>query len=192
MMTEHTPHRMLILLDRDGVINVDRGYSVKSVDQFDFIPGTFEALKKLQDAGVQMAIVTNQASVGRGDLSPEGLEEIHDHMKKSFKEHGIHLETIFCCPDAHDDSYRRKPNPGMVEEALAHFNAHPAHTHMIGDHIRDLQAAHKKACHRHLVLTGHGEKYKSDPGLKEMAPVFIHADLNTAVDYILSYIENPK
>lgn len=188
-MLTHTstfPKPRLILLDRDGVINIDRGYSVKSVDQLDFIPGTFEALKKIQDAGIRMAIVTNQASVGRGDLSPEGLEEIHAHMKKAFKEQGITLDVIFCCPDANEDSPRRKPNPGMVEEALAHFKADPAHTHMIGDHIRDLQAAHKKGCHLHLVLTGYGEKYKNDPGLKEMDPVHIHADLKAAVEYILS------
>ncbi len=179
----------LVLLDRDGVINVDRPESVRSLAEFEFIPGTFAALQKLQGAGFKMAIVTNQGCVGRGDLSPEDLTEIHTHMETELKKQGIILEMIYTCLDHPDHpTHRRKPNPGMLEEAIAHFGADPRETHMIGDHIRDLEAAYKIGCIRHLVLTGHGEKTLKNPALEALSPVLVHRDLEEAVECILTSV----
>jgi D-glycero-D-manno-heptose 1,7-bisphosphate phosphatase len=130
--------------------------------------------------------VTNQANVGRGKLSEAVLHEIHAHMCGELEKKGAHIDYIFYCPDAPEsNSYRRKPNPGMLEEALEMFQANPAETPMIGDDIRDLKAAAKVGCMRHVVLTGHGEKTIQDPEFSSVQPVQVHKDLLTAVKYIL-------
>jgi D-glycero-D-manno-heptose 1,7-bisphosphate phosphatase len=176
----------LVLLDRDGVINVDRPNSVRSLAEFEFIPGSIEAMKKLQEAGFKMAIITNQRCVGRGDLSPEALDEIHAHMKQALKKEGVNLEMIFACTDHPDHpTHRMKPNPGMLEEAMVHFGADPKDTYMIGDQITDMKAAYAAGCARHLVLTGHGEKTLQNSELKNFEPVVVHKDLSAAVESIL-------
>lgn len=182
----HSAAVELVLIDRDGVINVDRPKSVKSVADFEFIPGSIEALKKLQDAGFKIAVITNQRCVGRGDLSPEGLEEIHAYMKQELKKEGVILEMIFVCTDhPGHPTHRMKPNPGMLEEAIAHFGADLKDTYMIGDQITDIKAAYAVGCNRHLVLTGHGEKTIQNPELKTFEPLVVHTDLKDAVNYIL-------
>jgi D-glycero-D-manno-heptose 1,7-bisphosphate phosphatase len=182
----HSTKVKLVLLDRDGVINVDHQKSLLSLAGFEFIPGSVSALKKLQEAGFKMAVVTNQRCVGRGDLSPEGLDEIHAHMKQELKKEGILLEVIFACTDHPDrPTHRMKPNPGMLEEAMAHFGADPKDTYMIGDQITDMKAAYVAGCARHLVLTGHGEKTLQNPELKTFEPFVVHTDLKEAVNYIL-------
>ncbi len=176
----------LVLLDRDGVINVDRPKSVKSLAEFEFIPGSIEAMKKLQKAGFKMAVITNQRCVGRGDLSPEGLEEIHAHMRQALAKEGVILEMIFACTDHPDRPTRRmKPNPGMLEEAMTHFAAKPKDTYMIGDQMTDMRAAYAAGCARHLVLTGHGDRTLQNLELQSFEPVVVHKDLSEAVDYIL-------
>ena len=182
----HSAAVKLVLLDRDGVINVDRPKSVKSLAEFEFIPGSIEAMKKLQKAGFKLAIITNQRCVGRGDLSPEGLEEIHAHMKQALKKEGVILDMIFACTDHPDrPTHRMKPNPGMLEEAMVHFGADPKETYMIGDQITDMKAAYAAGCPRHLVLTGHGDRTLRNPELKSFEPVVVHKDLSAAVDCIL-------
>jgi D-glycero-D-manno-heptose 1,7-bisphosphate phosphatase len=182
----HSAAVKLALLDRDGVINIDRQKYVRSLAEFEFIPGSIRALKKLQEAGFKMAVITNQRCVGRGDLSQEGLDEIHGHMKQELKKENVILEMIFACTDHPDrPTHRMKPNPGMLEEAMTHFGVDPKDTYMIGDQIVDMKAAFAVGCARHLVLTGHGEKTRENPELKSFEPLSIHKDLNEAVDYIL-------
>lgn len=180
------PKPKLVLLDRDGVINVNSPTSVRHVGEFEFLPGAVEAIHLLNTAGIKVAVVTNQANVGRGKLSEATLLEIHDHMRAELEKKGAHIDHIFYCPDAPEtNSHRRKPNPGMLEEALAMFQANPAETPMVGDDIRDLQAAMKMGCPRHVVLTGHGEKTIQDPAFDTVQPVHVHKDVLAAVKFIL-------
>lgn len=173
----------LVLLDRDGVLNVDRPRSVRDPGEFELIPGAAEAVARLNKSGFTTALVTNQAVVGRGFISAEKLEHIHAHMRKLLAQAGARLDAEFVCTDA-VPSPRRKPAPGMLLEALDRFGAAAAETPMIGDALRDLEAAAAAGCPRILVLTGKGaDTAKALP--PSVRPVAIRADLAAAVDALL-------
>jgi len=149
---------MLVLLDRDGVINVDRADSVKTCDELVLIDGAAEAIAQLNQQGASVAVVTNQSVVGRGIVSAEALEGIHQHLQQLLRAKGAMLDAIYVCTDHPDHAtHRRKPEAGMLQEALQHFSADPARTPMVGDALRDLQAAVAAGCPRYLVLTGKGD-----------------------------------
>ncbi len=173
----------LVLIDRDGVLNVDRPRSVRHPDEFEMIPGSARAIARLNNAGFATALVTNQAVVGRGLIPLSMLDNIHAKMRKLLAEAGARLDAEFVCTDA-EPSPRRKPAPGMLLEALARFGAAPADTPMIGDALRDLEAATAAGCPRILVLTGHGAETAKDVP-DAVRPVAIHADLAAAVDALL-------
>lgn len=178
----------LVVLDRDGVINVDRSDYVKSVEEFQFIPGSMEAIRHLNDAKVKVIVATNQGGIGRMLYTREDLDLIHTHMQEELASIGAHIDHIFFCADHPDSpSHRRKPNPGMLEEALNLTAIPPHQAHMIGDSVRDMLSASKCDMHRHLVLTGHGEQSVRNDTLKEAFPVQIHENLLEAVHNILKH-----
>jgi D-glycero-D-manno-heptose 1,7-bisphosphate phosphatase len=175
----------LVLLDRDGVINVDRPDSVKSRSEFCLIPGAVAAIKLLNEASVPIAIVTNQAVVGRGELTEEGLEDIHTYMGDLLKEEGAFVDKIFSCTSADPANPRRKPHPGLLLEALEMFHVKPSETVLVGDSLRDLEAARAINCSRILVRTGKG-KETFEKGLpSHVLPVTIFNDLFEVVSYLL-------
>ncbi|MBM3611042.1 MAG: HAD-IIIA family hydrolase [Alphaproteobacteria bacterium] len=178
----------LVLLDRDGVINVDRKDYVKKPEEFIFEPGSIEAIKLLNQAHIPVIIITNQGGIGRGLYSEKDLENIHGYMKNELKKAEAHVDHIIMCPDHPDQpSHRRKPNPGMIEEALALTKANPERAHMIGDDLRDIIPAFKCGIHRHLVLTGKGEQTLQKIELENYNPIKIHKNLLDAVRNILSH-----
>jgi len=174
----------LVLIDRDGVLNVDRPESVRHPDELEMIPGAADSVARLNKAGFITALVTNQAVVGRGEVTLAMLDYIHAKMHTLLRQAGAHLDAEFVCTDARP-SPRRKPAPGMLLEALTRFNAVAAETPMIGDALRDLEAAAAAGCPRVLVLTGKGaETAQNLP--EHVRPVAIHADLAAAVDALLA------
>lgn len=174
-----------ILLDRDGVLNVNLKDSVKSVEEFKFLPHSLEALSLLQKENFQIAIVTNQAVVGRGIITHNVLDQIHAHMKMLFSEKNICIEAIFSCTSADPSDPRRKPNPGLIFEALTYFKASPHEALLIGDSLRDLEAAARAGCERYLVLTGNGKKTLKEGIPPSVHPLNICKNLLTAVKKIL-------
>ena len=178
----------LILLDRDGVINVDQKDYVKKPEEFMFEPGSIEAIALLNQAQVPVVVITNQGGIGRGLYTEKDLEDIHDFMQQELKKAEAYIDHIIMCPDHPDQpSHRRKPNPGMIEEALALTKADPERTHMIGDDLRDMIPAFECGIHRHLVLTGKGEKTLQKNKLENYNPIKIHKNLLDAVRNILSH-----
>jgi D-glycero-D-manno-heptose 1,7-bisphosphate phosphatase len=176
----------LILLDRDGVINVDRKDYVKTPEEFIFEPGAIEAISLINKAKIPVIIVTNQGGIGRGLYKEKDLDAIHQHMQNMLKKAGAHIDHIIVCPDHPDrPGHRRKPNPGMLEEALALTKADPKKTHMIGDDLRDMIPAFTLGIHRHLVLTGKGKKTIESKELKKYNPLKIHKNILNAVRDIL-------
>lgn len=175
----------LVLLDRDGVINKDLSNSVRSLNEFEILDGVPQAIALLNKNRIKVAIVTNQAVVGRGELAMEGLEEIHEYLQSELAKHGAHVDAIYVCTDK-DPSPRRKPEPGMLLEAIAYFQVPPSETLMIGDAMRDLQAAHKAGCPTILVETGKGLQTCTHPELESCAPAYTFPDLPTVVDFILN------
>lgn len=176
----------LVLLDRDGVINVDRSDSVKSLGELALIAGSAAAIARLNTSGIKVAVVTNQSVVGRGVISARQLEAIHERLAEMLAGEGARLDALFVCTDPPGaPSQRRKPRPGMLIEALQRFSAQPAQTPMIGDDLRDLEAAHAAGCPRMLVRTGKGAVTQAAGIPAALLPVAVHADLAAAVDALL-------
>jgi D-glycero-D-manno-heptose 1,7-bisphosphate phosphatase len=174
----------LVLLDRDGVLNEDRADYVKNPGELVMLPGAAKAVARLNAAGCAVAICTNQAVVGKGIIDEAMLARVHDKLRDELARDGARLDAIFHCPDAHPGP-RRKPEPGMLREALRRFDAQAAATPFVGDNLRDLQAATKAGCPRHLVRTGHGAQIQAAGIPADVLPVRVHDDLAAAVDSIL-------
>jgi len=176
----------LVIIDRDGVVNIDCPESVKSWENFDFIEKVPQAIALLNKAGICVVVATNQAVVGRQELSAEGLQEIHDRMQAHLKEKGAFLDAIYVCTHTQfESSLRRKPMPGMLLEAMADFKTMPDKTVMVGDDLRDLQAAVSAGCRKILVKTGKGEQVLTAGIPADVGAVTVLDDLYTAVQEIL-------
>lgn len=179
----------LALLDRDGVINVDRPESVTSKEDFCLLPQVSEAIKLLNQAGIPIAIVTNQACVGRGKLTEEGLEEIHTYLGDLLRDQGAFVDRIFACTSADPEHSHRKPNPGLLLDALSAFKVDPEDAVIIGDDVRDLEAGMRAQCQRVLVRTGKGEQNLAKGLPETVLPVSIYSDLLEAVSTLLGHTE---
>lgn len=178
---------MLVLFDRDGVINVDTPEGITQPEQLRLIDGSAQAIARLNQAGIKVAVITNQSVVGKGLISEAQLHEIHAFLTSLLAEHGAHLDAIYWCGDAPDaPSHRRKPAAGMLHEALADFGENPAETPMVGDALRDLQAAQVAGCPAHLVLTGKGQKTAEMMHKEHPLQAQRHDDLAAFVDVWLA------
>ncbi len=181
----------LVLIDRDGVINsaAPGGY-VLSPHDFNFLPGSVDALRKLQNASLPWAVVTNPGGVGRGVMTAECLEAVHAHMLEELRAQGVQAlkSSIFCCTDHPEKPFsRRKPSPLMLQEAMDFFRVTPQHTVMIGDDIRDMEAASRAGVASVLVLTGRGRQTQQDLRLSKFAPLLVCENLGAAVDFLLGH-----
>lgn len=178
--------KKLILLDRDGVINVDREDSVKSISEFIFMPGIAESIARLNKSGKKVAVITNQSCVGRGIITERQLMEIHAHMTGRLKEQGAHIDAIYFAPDHPDRATpRRKPGGQMLIEAFSDFGVAAADSIMVGDALRDLQAAKNAGCDSILLRTGRGAETEKDPLIASVKPLRIFNTISEATDYLL-------
>ena len=173
----------LVILDRDGVINYDSAEFIKSPDEWRPIPGSLEAIARLNQAGYHVVVATNQSGIGRGLLDMATLNAIHDKMHKALALAGGRIDAVFYCPHAQDDGCDcRKPKPGLFEEIARRFNTDLAGVPCIGDSRRDLEAAAQVEAQPILVLTGKGKKTVAEGGLPTNTKVY--ADLDEAVKSI--------
>ena len=133
-----------LFIDRDGVINrsaVLPGYT-RFVEEFEFLPETFESLQKLRDAGYDFYIITNQAGIARGQASREEIDVIHEYMKTELNKHGVVLRGIYMCPHQDSDNCDcRKPKPGLLLQAISEHNLEPKDVIFVGDRKTDMEAA---------------------------------------------------
>jgi len=159
----HTRHVKLIILDRDGVINYDSDQFIKSPDEWRPIPGSLEAIARLNHAGFRVVVATNQSGLGRGLFDMATLIAINDKMHKSLAQLGGRIDAVFYCPHAADSACEcRKPKPGMFIEIANRFGVELTGVPCVGDSVRDLQAAAAVEAQPILVLTGKGEKTLRD------------------------------
>ena len=173
----------LIILDRDGVVNFDSDQFIKSPAEWKPIPGSLEAIAKLNQAGYRVVLATNQSGIGRGLFDMATLNAIHDKMHKALAQVGGRIDALFFCPHAADSKCDcRKPKPGMFEEISKRFNMDLTGVPAIGDSLRDLQAATAMGAIPILVRTGKGQKTIEAGGLPEGTLVF--ADLADAVRHL--------
>jgi D-glycero-D-manno-heptose 1,7-bisphosphate phosphatase len=173
----------LVILDRDGVINFDSDQYIKSPEEWKPIPGSLDAIARLNQWGYRVVVATNQSGVGRGLFDMDTLNAIHEKMVRLVSQAGGKIDAIFFCPHTnHDECRCRKPLPGMLEEIAQRYNADLTDVPVIGDSLRDLQSAVAVGAQPILVLTGKGKKTRNDPDLPAITPVF--ENLAAAVDHL--------
>lgn len=177
---------MLVLLDRDGVLNEDRQDFVKTPAELVMIPGAASAVARLNAAGHTIAVVSNQSGVGRGVMTDHDLEAVNLTLKRMIEADGGRLDAIFTCSDPPwAATERRKPGPGMLQDALKKFHAAPVEAVMIGDAARDLEAAAVLGIRRILVRTGKGRTVESNLP-SALQPVTVYDDLAAAAEALIA------
>jgi D-glycero-D-manno-heptose 1,7-bisphosphate phosphatase len=137
-----------LLLDRDGVVNVDHGY-VCSVERFSFVDGIFDLTRRAVDLGYRVVVITNQSGIARGYYTELEFHRLSHWMTKEFERHGVTLAGVFHCPyhavgttsRYSRESYWRKPNPGMILEAQRLLGLDLARSAFVGDQPTDMAAA---------------------------------------------------
>ena len=175
----------LIILDRDGVINFDSDAYIKSPDEWKPIPGSLEAIARLNQAGYHVVVATNQSGIGRGLFEMATLNTIHDKMHRALAAVGGRVDAVFFCPHAQDaDCDCRKPKPGLFEEIASRLNVSMAGVPSVGDALRDLQATVAVGGRPILVLTGKGRKTQAAGALPE--GTLVYADLAEAVKHLIA------
>lgn len=136
-----------LFLDRDGIINIEKNY-VHEISDFEFVEGIFETLRYFQDRGYLIIIITNQAGIGRGYYTEEDFNVLNEWMIKQFEDNSILLTKVYYCPYHPEhgigyykqDSFYRKPNPGMILEAQKEFNIDLSSSIVVGDNDTDIMA----------------------------------------------------
>ena len=178
-------NNILIILDRDGVINHESVEYVKSPEEWIPIDGSLEAIARLNKAGHTVVVATNQSGVGRGHYSLETMHKIHEHMQLALVHVGGCVEHVYFCPHHPDDHCDcRKPKPGLLLEIAEDYPDLFNDAIFIGDSLRDIHAAQAVEIRPMLVRTGNGEATVAAGEGPEGVPIF--NDLAAAVEDILT------
>lgn len=166
-------NRPLIILDRDGVINIDSPNFIKTSDEWRPIEGSIEAIAKLKNNNYLVAIATNQSGLSRRLFSKDELFKMHRKMKALLDPYGASIDIIKYCPHLPEDNCLcRKPSPGMYISISNHFSIPLAGVPVVGDSLRDLQAAVSVNALPYLVLTGKGKQTLNHPDLPNGTKIF--------------------
>jgi len=154
--------RPAAFLDRDGVLNVDLGY-VHRIEDLEWVAGAPSAVRRLNDAGYLVIVVTNQSGIGRGYYDEASMESVHQALRAHLAKAGARIDAIYACPFhpeaiverfRHPDHPDRKPNPGLLLRAMEEFPIDPARSFMIGDKDSDMEAARRAGVAGHMFKGG--------------------------------------
>ena len=158
-MTEVKPGQPAVFLDRDGTLILDKDYLHKP-EEVEYFPGALEAMKRLQDAGFVLVMVTNQSGVGRGYFTMQDVENVHAKIRADLAVLGVALTAVYTAPEAPDQPSRgRKPSPAFLFDARDAFGLDLARSYMVGDKLIDLEAGWNAGVRRSLLVrTGYGAK----------------------------------
>jgi D-glycero-D-manno-heptose 1,7-bisphosphate phosphatase len=178
----------VVFLDRDGVINRDSDAYVKRLAEFEFLPGSLEAVRRLTEAGREIIVITNQSVIGRRMASLAELAEIHRYMLESVADGGGRIRDIFFCPHLPDEGCDcRKPAPGLIRRAAAAHDIDLATAVMVGDSAKDILCGRSAGCGATvLVRTGNGAAALQELTAQGVSPDYLAADLLDAASWILS------
>ena len=150
--------KKMVILDRDGVINHMLDGDVTSVDDWDPIPGSIEAISRLKKAGYLVTVASNHSGIARGQYSEKDLQAMHDKMQKLLAARGARIDGIFYCPHGPEaNCICRKPKPGLLYQIAKQFDIDLSQTPLVGDNISDIKAAKMANAKPILVRTGKGE-----------------------------------
>ncbi len=183
--------RPAIFLDRDGVINEERGH-IASPEDLLLIPGAPSAIKKINDSDYLCIVVTNQPVVARGECSIKGVREIHNKLESELGRHGAKIDRIYFCPHHPEKGFPgesarykidcacRKPKTGMIDKAKREMNVDLSQSYIIGDSTRDIEMGRKAGLTTIGVRTG----YSCKDGLYDAVPGYMFDNLTEAIDSI--------
>lgn len=175
----------LAILDRDGVINQDSPAFIKSPQEWILLPGSAAAIARLNRAGWRVAVATNQSGLARGLFDQATLARIHEQMERELAVFGAHIDAIAVCPHGPADQCAcRKPQPGLLKQLAAQFGVNLRGVPVIGDALRDIQAAQAVGAWPILVHTGQGA-LTAARAAASLSGVTQVADLAAAVDLLL-------
>ena len=188
----HPHHQIkLVILGRDGVLNVYRDDHVKAPEEWQPMPGALEAVARLNQAGWHAVVATNQAGIGRGLVDMASLNAVHQRMMQLLAAQGGRIDAVFFCPHAPEAHCEcRKPLPGLIVQIGERYglDGHLARVPMVCDTARDLQAAQAAGCEPHLVRTGRAAGLAPEQlaqWLDGIARVQVHDDLAAFADFVL-------
>jgi D-glycero-D-manno-heptose 1,7-bisphosphate phosphatase len=179
----------IVILDRNGTLNVHREDFVKSDVEWTPLPGALEAIARLNHAGWVVAIASNQSGLGRGLFDMASLNAMHAKMHKMLAAVGGRVDAVFFCPHAPDEGCNcRKPKPGLFEQIGDRYGVDLKGMPAAGDSLRDLQAGYAAGCEPHLLLTGQGAACRGiDPLPPDYPPgTRVHDDLPAFVEFLLA------
>jgi D-glycero-D-manno-heptose 1,7-bisphosphate phosphatase len=148
LRSDHGKRRAAAFLDRDGVLNVDHGYTHKP-EHLEWIDGAPAAVRLLNEAGYYVFVITNQSGVARGYYKETAVQQFHAHMQDALRAQGAHIDAFYYCPHHPDGTVKelavrcrcRKPEPGMLEQAAREWPIDPGRSFLIGDKDDDMAAA---------------------------------------------------
>lgn len=176
----------LIVLDRDGVINEDSDDYIKSPEEWIAIPGSAAAIARLNQAGYQVVVATNQSGVGRGYYDLATLDAIHDKMRDTVAAEGGEIKGIFFCPHSPEEGCDcRKPKSGLIDQIQQALNTDVSGCYIVGDSARDLVCGVQRGCLPVLVRTGKGERTLAAGLPEEVSDARIHDSLADFVEALL-------
>ena len=184
----------LVILDRDGTINQDSDDYIKLPEEWIPLPGALEAIARLNHAGWQVVVASNQSGLGRGLFDMATLNAMHAKMNKHLSAVGGRIDAVFFCPHGPEDKCQcRKPLPGLFEQIGERLGMDLKGTHVVGDSLRDMLAGVAVGCTPHLVHTGKGAAFQGQP-LPTTFPSHTqtHADLAGFVDWLLDEKPEPR
>jgi D-glycero-D-manno-heptose 1,7-bisphosphate phosphatase len=184
------PIPKLIVVGRDGILNEFREDHIKAPEEWVAIPGALEAVSRLNHAGWHVVVATNQSGIGRGMIDMAAVNAVHAHMMRRLHALGGRIDAVFFCPHAPDEHCDcRKPLPGMMFEIARRYGVDLAQVPMVGDTLRDLQAAQAAGCEPHLVRSGRAAALAADEVAALVGQVNgarVHGDLGEFATHLLS------
>lgn len=179
----------LIIVGRDGILNVYREDHVKEPHEWRPIPGALDAVARLNQHGWHVVVATNQSGIGRGLFDMATLNAVHAQMMKLLASQGGRIDAVFFCPHAPEESCDcRKPLPGMMLDIAKRYGVDLRLVPMVGDTLRDLQAAQSAGCEPHLVMSGRAaslDEAQLQAIVEQVPTARIHADLAAFADDLL-------
>jgi D-glycero-D-manno-heptose 1,7-bisphosphate phosphatase len=180
------PKRRAVFLDRDGTIAEEVGYA-NHISRFIVYPFAAAAIRRLNEAGLPVIVVTNQSGVARGFFPESLIGQMHDKMAAELTAGGAHVDGMYYCPHIRDDQCScRKPLPGMLELAAREHNLEIFGSVLVSDRYNDIQMGHETGCRTILVLTGYGRgDYEWNRAKWPRQPDHVVENLADAVEIIL-------
>lgn len=182
-----TGQRPAVFLDRDGTINEEMGY-INHMSRFRLLPEAGPAIRRLNEAGLQVVVVTNQSGAARGYFPPALVEEVHRHLEDLLAREGARVDAIYTCLHAPDAGCScRKPRPGLLLRAAEELGLDLSRSYLVGDRYVDIQTAAQAGVQGILVLTGYGlGEYEQFHHSHPAQPVHVAQNLLEAAEFIIN------